>query len=72
LGGREPEGDDDAAALAFEALRKVAALCHGHQRLKCRDRQGLGFDDFTDADLAALEATRVPDDSKAFDNELPS
>jgi len=30
----------------------------------------LGLDDFTDADVATLEATRAPESSKAFDHEL--
>lgn len=41
-----------------------------YRRLKRRDRQVLTLDDFTDADIAALEATRAPESSKAFDDEL--
>ncbi|MGD0334913.1 MAG: hypothetical protein ABSA90_16915 [Xanthobacteraceae bacterium] len=41
-----------------------------HRRLKRRDRQVLELEDFTDADVAALEETRAPDSSKAFDREL--
>jgi hypothetical protein len=41
-----------------------------YHRLERRDRQALGLEDFTDADLAALEETRAPDSSKAFDHEL--
>jgi hypothetical protein len=41
-----------------------------YHRLKRRDRQVLGLADFTDADIAALEETRAPDPSKAFDREL--
>jgi prevent-host-death family protein len=39
-------------------------------RLKRRDRQVLGLGDFTDADIAALEAARPPEDAKAFDSEI--
>jgi len=35
-----------------------------------RDRQVLGLEDFTDADIAVLEQTRAPDSSKVFDDEL--
>lgn len=35
-----------------------------------RDRQVLGLEDFTDTDVAALEQTRAPESSKAFDDEL--
>ena len=41
-----------------------------HRRLKLRDRQVLTRPDFTDADVATLEATRAPEASKAFDPEL--
>jgi hypothetical protein len=41
-----------------------------YQRLKRRDRQVLGLEDFTDADIAALEETRAPQSSKAFDSQL--
>ena len=43
-----------------------------YQRLRRRDRQVLGLDDFTDADIAALEAARPPADARAFDSELES
>jgi hypothetical protein len=38
--------------------------------LKRRDRQVLGLEDFTDTDVVALEQTRAPENSKAFDHEL--
>jgi hypothetical protein len=41
-----------------------------YQRLKRRDRQVLTLSDFTEADIAALEATRAPESSKAFDHEM--
>jgi hypothetical protein len=41
-------------------------------RLKRRNRHVLGLEDFTDADVAALEQTRAPKSSKAFDDELKS
>jgi hypothetical protein len=40
-----------------------------YHRLKRRDRQVLQLEDFTDADVAALEETRAPDSWKAFDHE---
>jgi hypothetical protein len=43
-----------------------------YRRLKRRDPQVLGLEDFTDADIAALEETRAPDSSKAFDHEQKS
>jgi prevent-host-death family protein len=43
-----------------------------YRRLKRRDRQVLGLDDFTDADVAALEASRPPAEARAFDPELES
>ena len=41
-----------------------------YRRLKRRDRQVLHLDNFTDADIAAVEATRAPDASQALDHEL--
>jgi hypothetical protein len=43
-----------------------------YRRLKRRDRQVLALEDFTDADIAALERTRASESSKAFDDELKS
>ena len=37
---------------------------------KRRHRQVLKLEDFTDADIAALEQTRAPESSKAFDQDL--
>ncbi len=50
--------------------RTVMISVEEYHRLKRRDRQVLGLEDFTDADVAALEDTRAPDSSKAFDREL--
>lgn len=50
--------------------RTVLISVEEYQRLKRRDRDVLTLDDFTDADIAALEATRAPETSKAFDDEL--
>jgi len=41
-----------------------------YHRLKRRDREVLTLDDFTEEDIAALEATQAPESSKAFDQEL--
>ena len=40
--------------------------------LKRRDRQVLELEDFTEADIAALEQARAPESSKAFDHEAKS
>jgi prevent-host-death family protein len=50
--------------------RTVMISIDEYHRLKRRDRQVLGLDDFTGADIAALEATRAPESSRAFDGEL--
>ncbi len=41
-----------------------------YRRLKRRDREVLGIEDFTDADIAALESSRPPEEAKAFNHEL--
>jgi PHD/YefM family antitoxin component YafN of YafNO toxin-antitoxin module len=50
--------------------RTVMISVEEYHRLKRRDRQVLGLEDFTDGDVAALEQTRAPETSKAFDHEL--
>jgi prevent-host-death family protein len=50
--------------------RTVMISIEEYQRLKRRDRHVMSLDDFTDADIAALEATRAPESAKAFDDEL--
>ncbi len=50
--------------------RTVMISSDEYHRLKRRDRQVLKLDDFTEGDIAALEATRAPESSKVFDTEL--
>jgi prevent-host-death family protein len=50
--------------------RTVLISADEYHRLKRRDRQVMTLADFTDADIAALESTRAPESSKAFDDEL--
>lgn len=50
--------------------RTVLISTDEYRRLKRRDRQVMTLADFTDADIAALELTRAPDSSKAYDHEL--
>jgi len=50
--------------------RTVMISVEEYHRLKRRDREVIELEDFTDADVAALEETRAPDSSKAFDHEL--
>jgi prevent-host-death family protein len=50
--------------------RTVVISVDEYRRLKRRDREVLGLEDFTDEDIAAIEASRPPDEAKAFDHEL--
>jgi prevent-host-death family protein len=50
--------------------RTVMISIEEYQRLKRRDRQVMSLEDFTDADIAALEEARAPESSKAFDDEV--
>ena len=52
--------------------RTVMISVEEYHRLKRRDRRVMGLEDFTDEDIAALEETRAPEASKAFDSELKS
>lgn len=50
--------------------RTVMISTEEYHRLKRRDREVLSLADFTAEDLAAIEAARAPESSKAFDDEL--
>ena len=47
----------------------VLISANEYERLKRRDREVLGLDDFTEADITALEASRPPAEAMAFDHE---
>lgn len=49
--------------------RTVLISIEEYERLKRRDRRAMSLDDFTDDDVAALEAARAPEAAKAFDDE---
>jgi hypothetical protein len=48
------------------------AFIEEYHRFKRRDRQVLGLEDFSEADVAALEAVRAPESAKDFDHEIKS
>ena len=50
--------------------RTVMLSVEEYQRLKRRDRQVLGLDDFTDEDIAAIAASEPPEESRQFDHEV--
>ena len=50
--------------------RTVVISAEEYQRLKRRDREVLGLDDFTEADLEAIEAMEPPAEAYAFDHEV--
>lgn len=50
--------------------RVVIVSAEEYYRLKRRDRQVLTAAQLTQADIDAIEATRAPESSKAFDDEL--
>ena len=50
--------------------RTVMISSEEYNRLKRRDREVLTLDDFTEADITALETARAPESSKAYDREL--
>jgi prevent-host-death family protein len=52
--------------------RLVMISVDEYRRLKRSDRQVLRAGELSDADLAALEETRAPESSRAFDDELKS
>jgi len=50
--------------------RTVLISTDEYQRLKRRDRQVLSLDDFTEEDIAAIEAAEPSEESKQFDHEV--
>jgi prevent-host-death family protein len=50
--------------------RTVLISTEEYARLKRRDREVLGLDDFTEADLAAIKASRPPVEAADFNHEL--
>jgi prevent-host-death family protein len=43
-----------------------------YHRLKRRERRVMGLEDFSDADVAAVEASSAPSEAEAFDHERDS
>jgi prevent-host-death family protein len=50
--------------------RLVVLSAAEYQRLKRRDRQVMGLEDFTESDLDALSRSTTPDEAVQFDDEL--
>jgi prevent-host-death family protein len=50
--------------------RTVMISAEEYHRLKRRDRQVLGLEDFTDSDLASIRAAEPPAETALFDHEL--
>jgi prevent-host-death family protein len=50
--------------------RLVMMSVEEYRRLKRRDRHVMTLADFTDADVAAIEAARAPEEAAAFDDEV--
>jgi len=58
------------AVTSYGRERTVLISTEEYQRLKRRDRQVLGLEDFGQADIAALEGSRPAEASRAHDDEL--
>ena len=50
--------------------RTVLLSAEEYHRLKRRDRDVMGLDDFSEADLALIRAANAPPDSAKFDPEV--
>lgn len=49
--------------------RLVVLSTEEYRRLKQRDREVLGLEDFTEADVQAIRASEPPPEAAAFDDE---
>ncbi len=52
--------------------RTVLISTEEYSRLKRRDREVLGLEDFTDEDIAAIEKSAAPPEAAQFDHEMKS
>ena len=50
--------------------RTVMISIKEYRRLERLDRRAMRLEDFTDADIAAIEAARAPESAKEFDREV--
>lgn len=50
--------------------RTVLISTEEYRRLKRYDRQVMGLEDFSEADIALLDKSRAPEEAKAFDAEV--
>lgn len=50
--------------------RIVVLSADEYHRLKKRDRQVMGIEDFTDADVQAIRSAEPPSEAAAFDREI--
>jgi prevent-host-death family protein len=50
--------------------RMVMLSAEEYHRLKRRDRRVMGVNDFTEADIQAIEAAEPPADAARFDDEI--
>lgn len=58
------------AVTGNERESTVLISTEEYARLKHRDREVLGLEDFTDGDLAEIEAASPPSEASAFDAEV--
>lgn len=50
--------------------RTVMLSTEEYHRLKRRDREVLGLEDFTEEDIREIDASEAPESSKQFDHEM--
>jgi PHD/YefM family antitoxin component YafN of YafNO toxin-antitoxin module len=50
--------------------RTVMISIKEYRRLERLDRRAMRLEDFTDADIAAIEVARAPESAKEFDREV--
>jgi hypothetical protein len=60
-------GRDRTVMISADEYHRLKRRYH---RLKRRDREVLGLDDFTEADLAGIRAAEPPAETALFDCEL--
>jgi len=71
FGRYQDEALKEPVAITRNGRERIVVLsAEEYQRLKRRDRQVMGLDDFTEADLKAIASAEPPQEAAAFDHEV--
>jgi PHD/YefM family antitoxin component YafN of YafNO toxin-antitoxin module len=71
FGRYQDEAFREPVAITRNVRERIGVLSAAeYHRLKRRDRQVMGLDDFTEADIEAIRNAEPPKEAAAFDHEV--